>query len=1287
MRGPSRLGNVEKFDDEASNYNSLKAPSVASAEDRGGGARAKRSTALEEGTILARDDVSAISVFSRLPLEVVSSLQRSDPYSFASRAALDTQTGFAHLVTQDKCFVWSFLSRGFDYPTCYSFANPTSSSSSSSMTVSYLDTAFSALVPRPNNREPGLIVVTAAGALRFCESVASLTTASERFNQLTVPIGSGETVTALHRCSTTSYVIATSHSRLFHARVAAQQGRMQPYLAAFAQPRGIFGRLFGAAASLSSSEGGILALASFASQDGLLHVFAAGKSTLQKWTLTDGPTEKLVLEQDIRPLIANALSEVGTASSAAVDWSKIECRDVAATNDGEVLVLYSDASASSAADASYGLGIVRISIPSSTSSFVVQRVDPLRHRYLSQLTSVVPGPRLALPNGGSAAFVLLPDAIVMRVLDERNTLFEDAIGLKDLPDVRVLGFGVEGTEFDTSSDIAAMTLITPSSGTLLLELDTQAISAISASLASPSERNAVQTARLRAKIEQAVTHGDDPRSPIAFKLESEFKGDLIAATEQLSSDIVEASLESLDAIVDLKMQLSARLHNLRSLITFVGENGALGKLSQTSRRRLCSDAELVAAAVELWQYQNDLLRASAKQLRATNPLAKAIEAVMGQFGSVGLGEDAVRLFLRNGLRHLNDVFAQLLAEVRASASSGIETQTDTLEEANRAVLNAFSAALLYRSENTSLYRVEGEQTALETWTCQPIDIELVNSLYEWTEKLIKERTRRLGNDVDAAFTEFIVDAKDTIANQQRQQRELKGQLCELATVGLAHYQERLDYLTAASSAGDATLERERSAFEVALFQARAAMILPLVSIGRQDRAFSLAEKYRDFRTLTQLCNLSEAFSQTRINHYLHRYKHSFAFELYRWYLENNQARKLLEQEDSFSDLLLDFLNATHVPRVSWLHDLTLSRYQSASQTLLEEADNEKRLESKKLMLSLGKLAYVAELDEDQISTKREQQQIEVIDDQLDLANVHVRLREAFKEIAKESRLYDGATDGLGEEAADRLSSTLAPSLGSAIHSVFTALMQTLMAGSVLSSEDLIDLLTLKSPKSSVILSNEMEASDSPSSVDFTDYITSLEVYIRAKDAPPQRLSTLSLPSIWRRVVLHDDWVEMLDTTGASDEEVNERIESSALFAVVKFALAAQQGAGAGGEGSMADLVPDSVESCMTVPDLDIIRARFESAAGDAIAKAMVGEASFEAIQLDYKAESEMLLEIVEASKLNRWWDEIVRLAQMSVDLDAAADAETLDSQLDPPPLEVAMQEHDLGEVTDGDVEM
>lgn len=62
-----------------------------------------------------------------------------------------------------------------------------------------------------------------------------------------------------------------------------------------------------------------------------------------------------------------------------------------------------------------------------------------------------------------------------------------------------------------------------------------------------------------------------------------------------------------------------------------------------------------------------------------------------------------------------------------------------------------------------------------------------------------------------------------------------------------------------------------------------------------------------------------------------------------------------------------------------------------------------------------------------------------------------------------------------------------------------------MDGAVLSSEDLLDLLTLPD--------------GSEQSVEH--YKTAIEVFVRAKDIPSARVSE-TLATLWRRVLLHDE---------------------------------------------------------------------------------------------------------------------------------------------------------------------
>jgi hypothetical protein len=62
--------------------------------------------------------------------------------------------------------------------------------------------------------------------------------------------------------------------------------------------------------------------------------------------------------------------------------------------------------------------------------------------------------------------------------------------------------------------------------------------------------------------------------------------------------------------------------------------------------------------------------------------------------------------------------------------------------------------------------------------------------------------------------------------------------------------------------------------------------------GFAARAFELAEKYRDFRSLAALCNkdlvypLEQNPHSTKIVQYIERFRDEFTDELYQWYIEH-----------------------------------------------------------------------------------------------------------------------------------------------------------------------------------------------------------------------------------------------------------------------------------------------------------------------------------------------------------------------------------------------------------------
>ncbi|KAN0064821.1 hypothetical protein ACQY0O_001878 [Thecaphora frezii] len=1090
---------------------------------------------LEEGTTLLRDDLMAVTAFSRLPTEVLEELESVDFYIDAFRGAMDTTTGYAYVVTRTKCFVWNYQSHGTGSPTCFTFPVPETSSSSMHPTN---DLAQCGLVSRSASREPGLALVTPNGHVCFWESVSSSMAREHAAQTIDASLNPQETVTEMQRLDDFAFVVATSQARMLKLGIVSRGGRLQAELAPFSQPRGILGRLFGSGSSMGFSNESIVAIAVGPAQvnEASRDVFAVGSKTVQKWRMVDGGGEKLLAEHDVRQVVASSVLQGSEERYSAAESLAFDLVDGAVQADGKLVVLYSQ---NWGASTPLSYGLATLDLLKDASSFVVSSVLPLKHRAYNDPRPYAT-PKLSLSYGGPAAFVTFADTVILKSLQQGCESFEEVVKLKDTARNRFIGTGSEAADPEGSAPVATLSLVTASSGSLLIELGLEQVESMCNKQASAEERQKAKTERLKVKIEQALYYSDSPVNPLSFELPSDFEGTLLVACEELSGEILQsrnAAVAHTPFPVDLRLSLKDRLAKLRALILFIFNSGHLGKLSQTSRRRLRSDAELAAAANDLWLNENEYITsANSRGKRNRSPLSECIEQVMMENGQ-GFAEDLVRTFFRHHIHQIGQVFDHLLKRTKAVSTESLDVRSSETVEANRIALAAFQAAARYRKERGQIYGITDALAAFEPWTAKPGSIELLESLFNQTSHLIPSRTRELGTAIDAAPSEYLASdgAERGALHEQRLQSELKSQLCLLAEHALAAYEERLQYLRA--SAGDAGFERELNVLEATFHRVRPLFVHPLVDIGRSDRAFSLAERHADFLTLTELCNNAQlGRSEARIEHYLEKYGEAFAFELYGWMVEQGQQRRLLTQKDEYKELVLAFFARGGHERIEWLHHLALERFGQASEVLRTVAGDEARVEEKKTMLSLGKLAYIAELNVEQIATVGEQRKIEEIDDQLDLLAVHERLRRLFESVGvDEGEDADDGEASSSAAAAEAITNALAMRLDiyPAFRDHYATLVRRLVEGEVLSSEDLIDLLTLK---------------DCPDD-QINDFSTALEVYIRAKDAPKPRLDA-ALAAIWRRVILRDDWARLSATANVADETILANLRSTALYATL-----------------------------------------------------------------------------------------------------------------------------------------
>ncbi|KAI5479591.1 nuclear pore complex protein Nup133 [Pseudohyphozyma bogoriensis] len=1145
--------------------------------------------AKEDGEkVLVRDESFVVLERKGLPAEVEELLMDADPYTDPFRACLDSQTGFAYVISRECCYRTTS-------PTTYLFPLPPSLSLPANVSV-FSPLSFASFVPtatHQNQREPGLLIISTTGDIRFWDNVSMALSGVDRFKTVAANLQEGELVRGLVLASPTSYLVSTSQSRVLVISIASSGGRSTLSVRPFDRARGWAGSVWSAVFGGKGPDprAGILALAlSNASRDGERMGYAVTDKNVQVWRIPkEEGGERLVVEQD---LFAGVLEGIKGEKVGNEEWAlnegQVEIVDAKVSSDGALAVLVSHV-ADSTTPNKLSYAVVSLNVGAALNTVAVQSVKKLAYQ-------AHPDPRpLSTPSlsllRGDTAFVTFVDAVVMLSLASEST-FEEVFPLRSSSN-RFLGASVNAST--SPNTYPCLSLLTSTAS--LLTVEVTSVESIQNEQAGSEEH---KTRKLKGKIEQGIYFGgNDADNPLAFDLLPDFEGDLIAASEAVSQEILSSSSAHMPYILDLRAQLADRVLRARALIEYIGSNGLLGKLSQSARRRLSWDAEKLSAAVALWHYQNSRLGGG------PSLLSTAVDNFMTEIGE-GFSEDPVRVFFRTQVSSIGLVLEHVtkLAKSTLAASGSSDLKSPTLQEANHLVLLVFNAVARFRADSGALYGLDPNLHPLEAWSSRPIVLENLQWHFDSTDALLRERSRELGTSVDdeqPKYTGRSRGASVDVSNQQVLQAELKKQMASLADFVFGMYEERLSFLRTINA--DTGSSPESRVITERYLSLRPRFIRTLVSIGKVTNAYDLAERYRDFRSLVELCNDGQHGSPGRIRLFMQKYSEEFAFALYHFYVEKGQLRVLMEQDDEYRPLLTKFLDETGNPRVAWLNDIAIGRFAHATETLVSEAASESDLAQKKLLLSLGKLSQIAQASKETIETEDVQRAIEAVDDALDIVNSQHGLKDLFVQSLSNAELQLPVA-----EQGELVTTRIAPSLAQlpSFAQLYTKLVSDLLQGRTLSAEDLIDLLTLK----------ETTHADS------ADFSSALEILVRAKDLPEGR-KEVALQNIWRRVYLRDDWASLRAATELKDEEVANALRNTALFATLT---------GAAGADHPASMYLRPLESLFT-GSAEELAARFPDAPSHLI----------DLLLNDYESENQSLREAVQQHMLDDYCSEVARL--------------------------------------------
>ncbi|KAK4053848.1 hypothetical protein OIV83_001504 [Microbotryomycetes sp. JL201] len=994
--------------------------------------------------VLVKDESYAVLERHGLPAETAQLIVEADQYSEPYRATLDAQTGFALLIGRDSCYVWNWSKRSST--TTYVF--PLDEPSAGPSVSAFIPLSFATFVPNsaPSTsslqREPGLLAVSITGSVQLWESISMALSGVNRFKRADAGLNDGELVRGLEKVSPSLFVVYTSQARLFSISVSTVSGRTNVLIRVCDRSVGwassVWTSVFGTKSADPRAGVRCVALStssSAASTFGTATAYALSEKTAQVWSLPtrgDGG-ERLIADVDLFvAVLQGVFGEAVGNEEWAMNSSNVQILDAKALpTAGQLAILVSHQPNSGNAQA---FAVVTVEIGQTVAEFI--GIRHLTHKAVRGI----------------------------RDLSSSDSSFEETFPLRSSSERFI---GLSTTDASSAPDgFGTLSLLTSMASIMTIQ-----ISQASISNKHSQESESFKTRKLKTKMEQAIFFGAGPQgnaNPLTFVVDPDAPGDLVAAAQSVSSELMSSSSPLQPVVLELKAQLADRVERAKALIEFIGTNSLLPRFT----------------------------------------------------------EDVVRTFFRRKVASLSAVLETVSNEtkMRLSGSGSSEAKATLLLESNDVFTTVYGAVSRYRRNCAKYYGLSADVCPSEPWASRSGLLDRLQWQMESTEAALRDLDRQFGsNDADAGQ-----------GNLQDVPTELKNQMVLLAEHLFSAYEERILYLRSASVDGEGAPEVRSTT--AAYLELRPRFIHVLVQAGKVSEAYELAERHQDFRVLVELCNHATQGSTKRLQYFMGKYGEAFAFPLFGFYLEKGMYRTLLEQDDAYKSLLTKFLDETRYDHVAWLNDIAIGRYDKARLTLVASASHEPNVIQQKLMLSLGKLAHVAQANQRTLAGEPMQRAIEAIDDKLDLVNTQEGLRDVLTAVLSgpESR------SPLDQQAA-AITARVARSLSDrpAQTNLFNNILADLLRGSALSPEDLIDLLSLKD--------NTGEQS--------TDYAAALEVLVRAQTLPEARRQ-MTLRAIWRRVYLHDDWNMLHQAHGLTDDELAEALRQTALYSTLVAASSA-----------------------------------------------------------------------------------------------------------------------------------
>ncbi|KAK3331922.1 Non-repetitive/WGA-negative nucleoporin C-terminal-domain-containing protein [Cercophora scortea] len=1013
---------------------------------------------------------------------------------------------------------------------------------------------------------------------------------------------SGEHVVQIVNAESAGFVLVFSSGRLAYMNVRDGHGRPGITVQFLRNgPSSHSGGFLGSirhALSASSLRGDIAAVrASYGTKVGeRVMVAATTKGKLHSWKVHRGGHHEFLAEVDVRDDLVAAIQQADPAAGSLpqdlfevldfafvprglekkyVDSNRL-CEALSHDDDSlqHILLL---ASFSSKRQSRYSI----VEVVLSPKGFRVATVRPL-NSYISPVRASAPQkPRIYLPRPALVAFVVfdravviaslaaLPDSPEAQLQEDSHIVpstFEDVIDFQDDDRVQIVGSGIEEpfSNGHAQDELRAHRHKTKNPAAVLL---VQGVGTVRVAINDvdrfASDKPPEVTAK--SKLEQAVFFGVKEDNPLVFQ----GRRSLPFSSQEIGNAAIELSHEIVSSKTPFIVNLPASLeNNMRTRVTYlerlISHLNALDNLELETRDRwtLLYDAEKMTVATWIWQKNEEFIaqRPKGDKKNLISETAVYINEHQKTEPNPTIGEvDPVRHWFIHDVWRL-DIFVAWGYQIikyawteRLTDEAGINR---LLWEAVTINNGAIREAHQYRRANELLYGVDSRKPAsglgiAEPWTATHFITNNLKRLIEFTYQWLDTYYMQSPDNppVDRKLLESI--------------RELLPDLTQRYFVAL------VEYSGWAKKSDDLQVQQMAKTYNDTLQRDKYEKILKLKDYGLWDEAIELATKHEAFDSLAdvivqQILALEAAAAsrgttssqakeelqlvdtkKRQMGALFDKYKQKFAFCAYEALLESSGVQAVLDFPYDIRGFATDFLRAKpELAKISWINDVEREKdIDHASDTLLSLGlTREQQVWNKKIELSLGKLALLADESAPSVHSSGTQSDREAKND----ANL-IKIDKELSIIKIQDSLYsmilptiqDAVDESAELELAIKEHGRLILKKHKALVQLFEDAMGRLVKHEALQPLTLIDLLTL------IYLH--------PGHFD----IIGDQFYLALKVAKyglkgDERTNAERL--IWRRCFIRDDWKRVNETNEKNDLDqlavVGETTTYRTLFAII-----------------------------------------------------------------------------------------------------------------------------------------